>query len=145
MIMKFPTIKESEILDIIERDIRLGNIHQKGVWIRINEVRDNWGTMVYHFGANPPCHQALVCTPEMLATVLFDLSMECKIWKFERIRGTAQEKSIAGFGVPVVGYDIYVGRSHDHQTNITGELVETFVELVEDSLEYQEKEDEVEI
>lgn len=133
--IKLPSIKESEILDEIRDHLRLGNIYQDGVWIRIHELKDNWGSITYHFGANPPCHPAHVGTPEMLATVLFDLSMECQIYKFETIRGKVDDISIAGYGNAVVGYDIYLVHSKDHQTNITGELVETFVELVEDSLE----------
>lgn len=133
--IKLPSIKESEILDEIRDHLRLGNIHQDGVWIRIHELQDNWGSMVYHYGANPPCHPSHVGTPEEMATALFDLSMECQIYKFETIRGKVDDISIAGYGNAVVGYDIYLVHSKDHQTNITGELVETFVELVEDSLE----------
>ena len=133
--INLPSIKESEILDEIQEHLRRGNIHREGVWIRILELRADWGSMIYHYGANPPCHPAHVGTPEEMATALFDLSMEYKIYKFETIRGGCDDISIAGYGFAVVGYDIYLVQSKDHQTNITGELVETFVELVEDSLE----------
>lgn len=133
--IKLPSIKESEILDEIRDHLRLGNIYQDGVWIRILVLRADWGSMIYHYGANPPCHQSHVGTPEEMATTLFDLSMECQIYKFETIRGKVDDISISGYGNAVVGYDIYLVQSKDHQTNITGELVETFVELVEDSLE----------
>lgn len=133
--IKLPSIKEIEILDQIREHLRLGNIHRDGIWIRIHELTDNWSSMTYHYGANPPCHQEHVGTPEELATALFDLSMECQIYKFETIRGKVDDISISGYGNAVVGYDIYIVHSKDHQTNITGELVETFVELVEDSLE----------
>ena len=134
--IKLPSIKESEILEEIQEHIHLGNIHRDGVWICIHELKDNWGSMIYYYGANPPCRPSQVGTPEEMATALFDLSMECKIYKFKTMRGGIDDISIAGYGFAVVGYDIYLVHSKDHQTNITGELVETFVELVEDSLEY---------
>ena len=134
--MKLTPLKEQEILDEIREDIKFGRIYEGGVWIRLDILHKDWRSHSILFGAMAsPSMSFNSDDPDELATTLFDLSMGNVVYKFDKKRGGPVDKGINGFGHAVVGYIVGIGPAHNLQTNLSGDIVETFVELMEDALE----------